>query len=439
MKAGEIFRASLAHTPSNPFENDAALISYEDGGLWVRNGRIAAMGPFDNLRLLAPDAEVMDWRGGFILPGFVDTHVHFPQHHIIGALGYSLLDWLDRVALPEEARMANDGYALETAQRFVSALARHGTTTALVFGSHFAGATAHLFEAAASSGLRIVSGLVVSDRRLRAELHRSPEQAYRESADLIGRFHRQGRLLYAVTPRFALSASEAMLEVCQTLRREHDGLRFQTHLNENPQEISEVTSLFPSASDYLSVYERYDFGGAGAVMAHSVWTTDNELARMAAAHTSVAHCPCSNGALGSGAFPLRRHLAAGVNVALGTDVGAGTGYGLPKEALQAYLVQRGLSDGVMLGPGHLLYLSTLAGARAAALDDEVGDFTPGKAADFVYVRPPAGSELDDRLHRAENLHDSLAAIFALAGAESIREVRIEGQRVARPESQGREC
>jgi guanine deaminase len=425
MSAGQLFRASIAHTPSNPFESES-LVAHEDGGLLIRDGRIAASGTFDEVRRTNPDADVMDWRGGVILPGFIDTHVHFPQHHIIGSLGYSLLDWLDRVALPEEARMSDDAYAERTAQRFISALARHGTTTALVFGSHFAGATARLFEAAAAAGLRVISGLVVSDRRLRPELHRSPEQAHRESTDLIRRFHRQGRLLYAVTPRFALSASEAMLEVCQSLMRENEALRFQTHINENRQEISEVAGLFPWATDYLSVYDRYGLGGRGAVMAHSVWTTDDELTRMAAAGTSVAHCPCSNGALGSGTFPLRRHLDHRVNVALGTDVGGGTGYGLPKEALQAYLMQRVLPDGVCLGPAHLLYLATLAGARALGLEAEIGDLTPGKAADFIYIRPSPGSELADRWQRAETMTDRLGAIFSLASADCVHEVRVDG-------------
>src|SRR5205814_6722952 len=136
---------------------------------------------------------------------------------------------------------------------------------------------------------------------------------YRDSGDLIRCFHGRGRLLYAVTPRFALSTSEAMLEVCQTLRREHEGLRFQTHLNENALEISEVARLFPWASDYLAVYERFGLGGRGAVMAHNVHPTESELARLAANGTAVSHCPCSNGALGSGFFPVRRHLKAGVH------------------------------------------------------------------------------------------------------------------------------
>src|SRR4029077_7253011 len=108
----------------------------------------------------------------------------------------------------EEARMADVAYAEDTARRFVHALASHGTTTALVFGAHFSPATAALFDAAEAAGLRIVSGLVVSHRLLPPELHHAAEDAYRESTDLIRRYHKRGRLLYAVTPRFAFSTTE---------------------------------------------------------------------------------------------------------------------------------------------------------------------------------------------------------------------------------------
>jgi guanine deaminase len=431
MSGYEILRASILHTPVNPFKTDDALRSFEDGGLLVRYGRIVTCGDYHAVAAGCPTAVTRDWRGGFILPGFVDTHLHFPQLRIIGGLGRTLLDWLDQVALPEEARMADDAYAVEIARGFVHALSAHGTTTALVYGAHFASATRALFEASRTAGLRIVSGLVLSDRLLRPELHQAPQAAYDDSAALIRGFHQQGRLLYAVTPRFALSASEAMLEVCQSLLRDHPGVRFTTHLNENEQEIAEVARLFPWARDYLSAYERYDLGGPGTVIAHSVWTTNEELARLAARGTSVAHCPCSNAALGSGMFPLRRHLDAGVHVALGTDVGGGTGFGMPKEALQAYFTQRTVNEGVSLSAAHLLYLATLAGAEALALDGEVGDFVAGKAADLVLIRPADGSELAQVLQRAESLEQSLAAIFTLAGHESVREVRVEGQTVYR--------
>lgn len=427
----ELLRATLLHTPANPFQNEGALTCHEDGGLLIQNGRIVASGDYSTVRATCSGATTVDWRGGFLLPGLVDTHLHYPQLRIIGGLGRTLLDWLEQVALPEEARMADVTYATETAQGFLQALAAHGTTTALVFGAHFAPATAALFEAAADSGLRIVSGLVVSDRFLRPELHQSPPEAYRDSTELIRSFHRQGRLLYAVTPRFALSTTEAMLEMCQTLLTEHEGLRFQTHLNENAREVAEVARFFPWSSDYLAVYERYGFGGQGAVMAHNVQSTNFELERLAAAGTSIAHCPSSNAALGSGIFPLRRHVDAGVHFALGTDVGGGTGFGMLKEGLQAHLMQRVASEGVVLDPARLLYLSTLAGAEALGLGAEIGDFRPGKAADLVHLCPPDGSELAAVLRRVESPAQALAALFTLAGSESVREVRVEGTVVYR--------
>ena len=423
---GKLLRAPLFHTPRNPFLQDHALESHWDGGLLIRDGRIAASGDFETIRTANPTATITDLRGGFLLPGLVDTHIHFPQLRVLGGLGRTLLDWLEECALPEEARMADESYARQIAQRFVHALASHGTTTALVFGAHFAAATAALFEEGAKSGLRIVSGIVLSDRQLRPELHQTPESAYRDSNDLIRCFHARGRLLYAVTPRFALSTSEAMLEVCQTLIREHPGLRFQTHLNENTREIAEVARLFPWAPDYLAVYERFGLGGRGAVMAHNVHPTPSEIERLAASGTAVAHCPCSNAALGSGLFSLKRHVKAGVRIALGTDVGGGTGFGMLKEALQAYLLQRIAPDGALLDAGQMLYLATRAGAEALDLDHEIGDFQPGKAADIVYIKPPADAPLAAVLERAETPEQALAAIFTLAGAESIREVRVEG-------------
>jgi guanine deaminase len=422
----QLFRAALFHTSANPFREHGALQIHGDGGLLVRDGRVVASGSFDDVRRVDAGAAVVDWRDGIVLPGFVDAHVHYPQLRIIGRLGGSLLDWLEHTALPEEAAMADVAYATDTARRFVGALAAHGTTTALVFGSHFAPATASLFDAAAARGVRIVSGLAVSDRFLPATLLQTVDRAYRDSTDLIRRFHRRGRLLYAVTPRFALSTTEAMLEMCQTLTREHEDLRVQSHINEHQDEIKKVAAQFPWAQDYLGIYERYGLIGARTVLAHNVHTTDSELERLAATGTSIAHCPSSNAALGSGIFPFRRHVNANVRVALGTDVGGGTGLGMMKEGLQAYLMQRVAADGVVLDAARMLYLSTLAGAEALGLAEEIGSLCPGKAADFVYLRPPAGSVLETVLQHASDAEESISALFTLGGAESVREVRVEG-------------
>ncbi|MDQ1474210.1 MAG: guanine deaminase [Bryobacterales bacterium] len=405
------------------------MASFPDGALAIAEGRVAACGDYADVRRGYPDAPVRDLRGGYLLPGFVDTHLHFPQVRVLGGLGYSLLEWLDALTLPEEARLADAAYACTIAKEFVRNLAAHGTTTSLVFGSHFPNAMAALFHAAESAGLRVISGLVLADRNLRPELHQTPGAAYEESQELIRRFHGRGRLGYAVTPRFALSTTEPMLEACQTLLQQQPGLHLTTHINENVREVEEVARLFPWAGDYLSVYERFELAGRRSVFAHNVQSTNSELQRLAGHGSSVAHCPCSNAALGSGIFPLRRHLEARVRFALGTDVGGGTGFGMMKEALQAYLMQRVAHDPVTLNPAQMLYLATRAGAEALALDSETGDFGAGKSADYVYLQPPSGSALEGVLKNVEDPERVLAAIITLAGAESIREVRVEGDLV----------
>ena len=420
-----IVRSEIFHTPQNPFEHSSALQHFVDGALAIDNGRIAACGDYSEIRKSHPDAPVRDLRAGFVLPGFIDTHIHFPQVRILGGLGYSLLDWLDRLTLPEEARFADSVYASTIAREFVGHMASHGTTTALVFGSHFEEATVRLFEEAANKGLRIFSGLVLSDRMLLPELHQSPQAAWDASKRLITHF--PGR--YVVTPRFALSTSEAMLEVCQGLMKEDKALRFTSHINENPREIEEVAHLFPGAGDYLAVYEKFGLIGRRSVLAHNVHPSSGELRRFAEADASVAHCPSSNAALGSGIFPLQQHLDAHVRFALGTDVGAGMGFGVLNEALRAHLFQRVAPSPVVLSPAQLLFLATRAGAEALAVEDQTGDFTPGKAADFVYLEPPAESPLSSVLKGTGDPVRRLAALITLADAECIQETQVDGQAV----------
>jgi guanine deaminase len=423
-----IVRARVAHTPRNPFAGDGALEVFQDGGLAFAGGRVVACGAYGDVRRGHPDAEVLDARDATLLPGFVDCHVHYPQIRVIGSMGLELMDWLQSCCLPEEARLADPGYAALVAERFVAGLAANGTTAALVFGSHFPAAQEALFAAAAESGLRVASGLVVSDHGLLPELHVSARVALEASLALIERWHGRGLIRYAVTPRFSVSCSDEMLAVCGELARSAEGLLFTTHLNETVSEVELVASLFPGARDYLDTYECHGLVGERSVFAHDVHVNDGELRRLAGAGAAVAHCPSSNAFLGSGLFPLRRHLDAGVRVGLGTDVGAGTGLSLMKEGLAAHNVQMLLgSEGVRLGPAHLLWLATAAGALALGLSDEVGDFSPGKSADFVLVRPPAGSTLAAVLERSESAEEALGAVFTLAREESIAEVRVAGR------------
>ena len=426
-----LYRATVLDTPRDPFVHGTeALVAEDDCGLVIRDGVIVARGPFAQIARTHPDGDRVDLRPGLLLPGLVDTHVHYPQLRAIAGLGMPLLEWLDRRALPEESRLADEAYAEAVADEFLAALVAAGTTTALVFGAHFATAMEVFFAAAERSGLRISAGQVVSDRILRPDLLTTSEVALSEGRKLIERWHGQGRLRYAVTPRFALSTSEAMLEACAELLQTADELLFTSHLNESPAEVARVAELFPRVEHYLGCYHGHGLLGDRSVFAHDVHPTDRELDLLAASGAWVAHCPTSNSALGSGLFPMRRHLDRGARVAIGSDVGAGTGFCLFKEGLQAYFVQQLLgADGLPLTPAHLLYLCTLAGARALGLDATTGDLGVGKEFDAIWLRPSESSTLATALRHAADPSDALAKVFALATPADIGTVWVGGERV----------
>ena len=424
-----LLRAQLFHTPQNPFKESNALESYADGAVAFEAGRILASGPFDKLRAQYPEAKVIDERPSILLPGLIDTHVHYPQVRIIGAMGLRLLEWLEERTLPEEARLADADYAHDIARAFVCSLLRNGTTTALVFGSHYSAAQEIFFREAERVGLRMTSGLVLSDRNLLPELERTPSQCFEESETLLKKWHGRACLRYAVTPRFSVSCSEAMLEVCGALLRQYPDVFFQTHLNENSKEIRLVSELFPWAQDYLATYERFGLVGPKSVFAHNVHVTDGELSRLSDARASVAHCPSSNAFIGSGLFDMARHIKYNVPFALGTDVGGGTGFSLLKEGLMAYQtqMQRGFQDSYALSPVHLLYLATQAGAEVLGLSEEVGSLTAGKSADFVLLHPPEKSTLAEVLAHSPSAEASLGALFTLAREDCVREVYLAGK------------
>src|SRR5690606_7078177 len=231
------------------------------------------------------------------------------------------------------------------------------------------------------------------------------------------RWHGRGRLRYAVTPRFSLSTTEAMLDVCGELLRAGGpggGRWFTSHVNENVEEVGEVLGLFPGTRHYVDTYDRHGLVTDRSVLAHNVHPTDHELEVLGAAGATIAHCPSSNAALGSGLFPLRRHLAAGVRVALGSDVGAGTGFCLLKEGLQAYFMQQLLgARGCPLTAAALLHLATRSGATALGRGDEVGDLSPGKQFDAVWVRPRPAGTLGTVLPHASDPSDALGRLVSL--------------------------
>lgn len=392
----------------------------------VKDGRVVKAGAFQDVVADHPDAQVIDERGSYLLPGFVDTHVHLPQLAVVGSMGFTLLDWLRERTFPEELRFADPDYALKRSAQLLERLVRNGTTSALVFGAHQQAAMEQFFGAAAGSGLRIAAGLVLGDENLPDGLKTTPERARAQSLALARKWHGHGRLRYAVTPRFSVSASDALLAACGEIMAELDDLLFTTHLNEMPGEVQVVAERFPDTEDYLETYGRHGLVTERSLFAHNVHPTADELVRLAKGGSSVCHCPSSNLFLGSGLFPLAAHVNAGVRVALGTDIGAGTSYSVPGEALHAYMHQMNRPDGWPLAPAQLLHLATRAGALALGLP-ESGGFEPGMAFDAVFLKPRPASTLEARLAEARGSEDALSALITLAGEDAVRHVLVGGE------------
>jgi guanine deaminase len=332
-----------------------------------------------------------------LVPGFVDTHVHFPQTRVVGRAGEPLLSWLEGTIFPEEARFASEPYARAVAEEFVAALAHAGTTTASVYSTSSELATGVLFEALAASGLRAHAGLTLMDQRCPEPLRVPAAAALAACERLASRWHGHdgGRLRFAVTPRFALSCSRALMEDAARFA-ERGGLPVQTHLSEHPAEAAAVLAEHSFASDYLGVYEATGLVGSRTLLAHAIHLTSSEWDRIAACGVRIAHCPDSNFFLGSGRMSLAAARSRSVPVGLGSDVAAGRSFDMRRAMTYAY--DNALCLGDRVPAGELFAMATLGGARALGLDAVTGSLEAGKEADFLALAvPPAAGTADEVL------------------------------------------
>ena len=421
----QAYRAALFHLLGDPAGGGAdAYAWHPDGLLLVEDGVIQACGAYADIAPQLGDTPVEVLAGKLITPGFIDLHVHFPQTDIIAAHGAQLLDWLEQHIFPAEAAFADPAHAADTAQFFVSELLRNGTTTALVFASVHKGSVEALFSEALARNMRLIAGKVLMDRNAPAELQDTVEKGRRETLELIAEWAGKGRLGYAVTPRFAITSTDAQLAMAGEIVRNHPDVWMQTHLAENRAELEAVAELFPDAEDYLNVYELYGLVGPRSVFAHCIHLDDGAFARMAAAGSSAAFCPTSNLFLGSGLFNWKAAHDHGVKVGVGTDVGAGTSFSVLHTLGEAYKV--GQLGGQALDPFQAFYLATLGGARALGLDNRIGNLAPGKEADFLVLDMAATPLLKRRLANTTSLSERLFVLSVLGDDRVVERVYLAG-------------
>lgn len=419
-------RADFLHFVADPDTSQQALETIEDGLLILKQGRITALGNSrDWLDQLPDGIEYFDYSGRLIMPGFFDTHTHYPQTGMIASYGTQLLDWLEKYTFPTESKFSDRELADNSAEFFCQELLRNGTTTAGVFATIHPQSVDAIFGAAQKRDMCLVSGKVMMDRNAPAFICDSAESSYQDSVALIQRWHQKGRARYAVTPRFAPTSSEQQLEVAGQLLREFPELYLQSHVAENQDEVAWVAKLFPQRRSYLDVYDHYGLLGERSIYAHCIHLDETDRRRMSESGAAIAFCPTSNLFLGSGLFNIDETRRHDIRLGIATDVGGGTSFSILQTLNEAYKVCQ--LAGQSLSPTKAFYLATLGGARSMYLDAQLGNFEVGKEADFVVLDLQATPIMKRRMAQAESIEDQLFALMMLGDDRCVVATHIMGQ------------
>jgi guanine deaminase len=411
---------------------DAASYRYiPDGVVVVEDGRITRVGPATEILPALPAGTAVDhYPDELILPGFIDAHLHFPQTQVIASYGAQLLDWLQKYTFVSEQRYGDQAYAERQAQWFLAELLANGTTTAGVYGSVHPGSAEAFFAESERLGTAMIAGKVMMDRNAPPGLLDTAQSSYDDSKRLLQRWHGKGRQRYAITPRFAITSTEAQLEAAGALAREFPDAYVQTHIAENLKEVEAVRELFPDSRDYLDVYDRYGLLGPKTLFGHCIHLGERERRRMAESGSVAVFCPTSNLFIGSGLFPMQdlARRDPPVRIAAATDVGGGTSYSMLRTLGEGYKVQQ--LQGTNLSALEAFHLVTAGNAAALGLEDEIGSIAPGRFADLVMLDARATAAMAHRMEAVEaDLEEELFILMTLGDDRSIKATYIQGRRM----------
>ena len=424
----QAYRASVLHFTGDPASEEQSHTWHADGLLVVDNGLIVAAGDYDQLQsTLPPGLQWQDYRGKLICPGFIDTHLHFPQTDIIASPAPGLLPWLEKYTFPAEGEFGDPNHATEVARFFLDQLLSNGTTTAMVYCTVHPESVEAFFTESSARNMRMVAGKVLMDRHCPEFLRDSAEQGTRDSEELIRKWHGTGRQQYAITPRFAPTSTPQQLHLAGELACAYPDTYIQSHVAENTDEISWARTLFPQARSYLDVYDQVGLMRERAVYGHCIWLDDADRRRMAETGSAVAICPTSNLFLGSGLFDFVSADQCAMRLSLATDVGGGTSFSMLRTMDGLYKVAR--MGGTHLPALRMFYLATLGGARAMALEGTIGNFAVGTEADFIVLDPMATPLLARRTARSDSLEELLFALALLGDERSILATYVAGCRL----------
>ena len=425
-------RGSIFYLSRDPFLNPPdACVTYEaDGIILMEAGRISAVGPAGEVQARIPaGTPIRHYPHSILMPGFIDAHIHYPQVEIIGSYGTQLLEWLNKYTFPAEAKFNDAKHARTTAAFFTAELQRNGTTAASVFCTSAPASVEAIFQAAQQDNMLILAGKMMMDCHAPDAILDTAQSSYDDSKALIKRWHRQGRCLYTLSPRFALTSSPQQLELAGALMREHEDIRLQSHISENQAEIARARALYPQRRHYTDIYDYYGMLNRRAIYGHGIHLSESELGRFHETGAKIAHCPTSNFFIGSGLFNIARSKAGArpITVGLGTDVGGGTSFSMLQTMSAAYKMAQ--MNGISLTAAQGFYLATLGSAQALGIEERVGTFKVGHEADIIVLDPRATPLLNLRADVADSLEELLFALMICADDRAIQATYIAGKAV----------
>lgn len=410
--------------PTGPSDTDA-FDYIEDGALLIGGGLIEAVGDYPALIAQAEDAEQIDHRPHLIMAGFIDTHLHFPQTQVIASWGAQLMDWLNTYTFPEETRYADAAHSERMAGRFLDQLTAHGTTTAVAYCSVHKESAEAVFAEAERRDMRMIAGKVLMDRNAPDGLRDTPQSGYDDSKGLIEKWHGRGRALYAITPRFAITSTPQQLDMAGTLAAEFPECYVQTHLSENLDEIALAADLYPTAHDYLEIYESFGLLGPKTLLGHAIHLNDREISALADSSSHPVFCPTSNLFLGSGLFDDAGLRAHGISNGIATDIGGGTSYSMLRTLSEGYKVLQ--LRGQSLDPLRAFHWITRGNAEVLGLEDKIGTLAPGSEADIVVLDANSTSAMALRMETVETLSEELFVLQMMGDDRAIVATYINGE------------
>lgn len=398
----------------------------EDGVLIVEAGKVKDVGSYENLKQQLGDVKIVDYKNRLITPGFIDTHQHACQSAIVASYGEKLLEWLHDYVFASESEYKNVEFARKNLNFFLDELIKNGTTTAVSYGPLFYDATDIFFEELAKRKMRFITGNILMDNSHAPEsLKLSTQENYDNAKKLIDKWHNKDRLSFCISPRFALSCSERLLELCGALKKEHSDVYVQTHLGENVAEVSEVKEAFPWSKNYMDVYDHFGLVTDKTVFGHCIHLTEAELQLFKESQAIMSTCPLSNNFLGSGLFNFAKANQYTDKITFGTDWGGGNSLSMFAVMDDVYKVA--MLNNYKMPSMERWYLCTFGAAKSLGLDNKIGNFTPGKEADFIVIDPHPSTYLQYRLTQAEDIFETLFILMTLGDVHNIEATYIYGE------------